>query len=700
MTYLMKKKKSYSSVDDIFLSDKFGLFGDIKSAEKKSSGSLITSNFERINEFLDTHKRKPKDTGNLEERGLAVRLSAYRKNPTEDVIEIDRYGLLDGFITKSEAADQAISAIGELGDKKSDAQSPEGNESSEDFCPQDNQHNLNAETIAAIEEIASGKGLDIDMEVEADIDVDVDAASDNSDTDESFDELGEDESAELASNAPATQDSKAEVDDSTQTSTPEQDLDSNSGYMSTASEPVQQQNTFGYQQELGDFTSTDKDAENQQNANLSPLKQDSLPLEAKAPVEPRKGLFSDSSWAFPVDDNSSAKPQDNTNKAVEGLGKTPPDAFIRSTPDELGFFSTPTSNESPKNSGSSINKASHRKDSDKGDFATSESSEGLKKPASLDDLLNKVEGLGLLDDIRNDLFEIPDELAVLRTHNTSEDDVIGKRDVCLDFDRFADVFKFISKAMSENNYTRHDFVREKSIHIGSVFVIGGLTAYVADKYVAEDRDNKRSRNERVRLIFSNGTESNILAFSLSTVQYKDIGEFYQVEITDTDWIDLHFADGFAGEHANVEKLSDELSEQMNEGEVDGIIYVARLIDRPDTLYHYTDLHKIGMTKSNGDARTKKSVGDATFLHREVEIVSEWQIANANVYKVESFLHKFFHHANVNMSVVTRKNNVHGAREWFDVPLNEIEKAINLIVQGDIVKYTYNKHSKRIEPKKQ
>ena len=63
--------------------------------------------------------------------------------------------------------------------------------------------------------------------------------------------------------------------------------------------------------------------------------------------------------------------------------------------------------------------------------------------------------------------------------------------------------------------------------------------YVADIYHAEQRENERNQ-QRLRLIFANGIQSNMLIRSLATAQYK-YENSYQLIITDLDWMNDELA---------------------------------------------------------------------------------------------------------------------------------------------------------------
>lgn len=54
--------------------------------------------------------------------------------------------------------------------------------------------------------------------------------------------------------------------------------------------------------------------------------------------------------------------------------------------------------------------------------------------------------------------------------------------------------------------------------------------------------------------------------------------------------------------------------------------------------------------------------------------------------MEGVLHAFFYDQRVKVSLKAANENLYKATEWFNVPLDEIEKAINLVIVGDIKGY--------------
>ncbi|MEN8626081.1 GIY-YIG nuclease family protein [Psychrobacter proteolyticus] len=295
--------------------------------------------------------------------------------------------------------------------------------------------------------------------------------------------------------------------------------------------------------------------------------------------------------------------------------------------------------------------------------------EAVSEPAvinSLDDIFDS-DDLGIFDNIHSEILVNDHQSNTRASYDQYNDEDIASRFECKDFYKFEATFERISKAIQTGAFTKTNFSSVKAINIGSVFVLNGMLCYVANIYKAEARKNARSQ-ERLRLIFSNGTESNMLTYSLATAQYK-YENSYQLLITDPDWMDDELAKNFGDNR-----------------QLTGVIYVAKLTETPNTLAHYRDLHKVGFSTLTGEARTKHSVRDTAFLQQPVDIIAEWQVYDANARSVEGVLHAFFYDQRVKVSLKAANDNLYKATEWFNVPLAEIEKAINLVIAGDIKDY--------------
>ena len=73
----------------------------------------------------------------------------------------------------------------------------------------------------------------------------------------------------------------------------------------------------------------------------------------------------------------------------------------------------------------------------------------------------------------------------------------------------------------------------------------------------------------------------------------------------------------------------------------------------------------------------------------VEIVSSYQCYNLNPQKFEHIMHTFFAAACLNLDIFGEDGKRYNPREWFVVPLEIIEQAIELIISGNIAKFKFD-----------
>ena len=67
----------------------------------------------------------------------------------------------------------------------------------------------------------------------------------------------------------------------------------------------------------------------------------------------------------------------------------------------------------------------------------------------------------------------------------------------------------------------------------------------------------------------------------------------------------------------------------------------------------------------------------------------------NTQKFESLIHRFFEQTCLEIDVFDNNGKRHTPREWFIVPLEEIEMVVSLVVSGKIVGYTYDTSKQKI-----
>lgn len=272
---------------------------------------------------------------------------------------------------------------------------------------------------------------------------------------------------------------------------------------------------------------------------------------------------------------------------------------------------------------------------------------------------------------------IPSEIAELRHVRTAaekrEAEEIANRQKCEDFDRFKPLFEQVQKEIESGIRSTRRFVKDAGflkadIVSGNFFILGGQTAYVADVGETFKAPNGEF-DARLRVIYSNGTESNLLRRSLQRALYKDeTGR----RITDPVAGPL-----FAG--------------QTDDGDAaSGIVYVLRSkSDHPAVAAHRDVLHKIGVTGGDVARRIANARLDPTFLMAEVEIVATYELYNINRARLENLIHRIFGAARLDIEIIDRFGQPVIPREWFLVPLFVVDEAIEKIRDGTITGYTYD-----------
>lgn len=250
---------------------------------------------------------------------------------------------------------------------------------------------------------------------------------------------------------------------------------------------------------------------------------------------------------------------------------------------------------------------------------------------------------------------------------------IANREKCEDFERFAASFAAVQSDLDVGARVTRPFVKDAGflkadITQGQFFILGGQVAYVADVGEPIKAPNGET-DARLRVIYSNGTESNLLLRSLQRALYKDEGGR---RITEPDAGPL-FADT---------RDDDDLSS--------GTIYVLR--SKSDEAYvaqHRDLLHKIGVTGGDVQQRIANAKLDATFLLADVEVVATYRLFNINRSKLENLIHRVFDPARLEIFIHDRFGNAVVPREWFLVPLFVIDQAVDRIKDGSLADYRYD-----------
>jgi hypothetical protein len=97
---------------------------------------------------------------------------------------------------------------------------------------------------------------------------------------------------------------------------------------------------------------------------------------------------------------------------------------------------------------------------------------------------------------------------------------VARRTPCADFERFRALFRAIQDDLKSGRRHGRRFKVDASIEQGEFFILGGQITYVAE-VGALMKSSNGAMDARLRVIYDNGMESDLLMRSLQRALYKD-----------------------------------------------------------------------------------------------------------------------------------------------------------------------------------
>ena len=282
-------------------------------------------------------------------------------------------------------------------------------------------------------------------------------------------------------------------------------------------------------------------------------------------------------------------------------------------------------------------------------------------PIDDDELLAELEGIGVKP-------ELSDLRHVRSTAEIKSAEEIANREKCQDFEGFKPLFQKAKNEMAEGIRQTRPFGKEVSVEIGNFFILNGQIVFVAE--VGEEIKAPNGANDaRLRVIFDNGTESNLLRRSLQRALYKDE----------------------AGRRITDPEAGPLFSDTPQDDDIEsGTIYVLRsLSDHPYVAEHRQLMHKIGVTGGKIETRINNAENEATYLLAAVEVVASYKLFGINRTKLENLFHRLFSPAQLDLLIHDRFGHPVKPKEWFLVPLNVIDEAVKRVRDGSITDYVYD-----------
>lgn len=315
----------------------------------------------------------------------------------------------------------------------------------------------------------------------------------------------------------------------------------------------------------------------------------------------------------------------------------------------------------------------------------------LRKSPEAHALLAGMDAPGLLADapaVTADLDTLDEDALLAELGMTAEDDItvlryvrshaeikaaedIADRTPCPDFDTFKPLFHEVESGLRQKRWMTKPFGKNAGIEKGDFFVLGGQIAYVADVGDTYKTPNAETQG-RLRVIYSNGTESDLLLRSLQRALYKDSEGRTGSRIIKVE------AGPLFGDTAEPDDIAS------------GTIYVLRSrSEHPFIAAHRELIHKIGVTGGKVTTRIANAENDATYLLAGVDIVAEYRLHNIHRTRMENLFHRLFGAAQIDLTIPDRFGNPVKPREWFLVPLQAIDEAVKRMVDGSITDYAYD-----------
>lgn len=278
-----------------------------------------------------------------------------------------------------------------------------------------------------------------------------------------------------------------------------------------------------------------------------------------------------------------------------------------------------------------------------------------------------------------------DDIRILKHVQSAEErraaEEIANRTKCVDFERFQPLFELVERDLETGARTTRQFVKDagflkSDITKGQFFILGGQIAYVAE--VGETfRAPNGEFDAKLRVVYSNGTESDLLRRSLQRALYKDD----------------------AGRRITEIEAGPLFTAETEDGDLEsGTIYVLRSkSDHPMVAENRNLIHKIGVTGGSVETRIAGADKSATYLLAGVEVVATYKLFNINRVQLEGVIHKVFAGAALDLVIPDRFGNPVKPREWFLVPLTVIDEAVTRIQDGSITGYVYDRTQARLVP---
>lgn len=297
-------------------------------------------------------------------------------------------------------------------------------------------------------------------------------------------------------------------------------------------------------------------------------------------------------------------------------------------------------------------------------------------PGSLDDIM-ACDPNGLLKDVDVSILKI-ENVRSQSSDDRNWPDEIATRKPCEDFYNYEKLFHDMQRDIANRKVEVIRFRNETQLEVGHFFILSGLICFVDS--VLDDRLSESERNNpRLRVIFENGIETNILKFSLSRALYKDPHGRRILP--------------------NAQSVENQFNGITHRDKATGCIYILASQTKSPVLSELKAqgrLVKIGYSSQDVYERIKNAENDPTYLEAPVTVLATLDCYNLNPQKVEHLIHAFLAKQRINMTLISSKGKPYKPTEWFMVDRDTAVAVAEHIVAGDIMNYRMDNTTGRIK----
>lgn len=278
-----------------------------------------------------------------------------------------------------------------------------------------------------------------------------------------------------------------------------------------------------------------------------------------------------------------------------------------------------------------------------------------KAPESLEELFNS--GDNLFKD--GGIFDVSALPKTKREVWNSGENAVRKP--CKDFlQKYRFLFIKQQKLLADDVCKLTPFLTIDQLIPNNFYVYDGMMCYVVEFGKTERKIGGYSQ-QRITVIFENGTESNMYKRSLAQRLYEG-----GMVVVDKNFVI-----------------------ENNEKAI-GYIYILKSLSEDPSVTTIKDLYKIGVTTDSVENRIKNAEIDPTYLMAPVKIVANYKLTGEyQPIKVESLIHRFFADSKVDLEIFDKNGQKYIPDEWYSVPLGAIEEMIDRISDKSITEYYYD-----------